>query len=239
MALDYGEIRNQNQVEYGTAIGRIGDLLLRDIYDDRTHFIFEILQNTEDALARREEWTGSRAVRFDLTDKELHVRHFGKPFDEKDVKGICAIAKSTKTLNDIGRFGIGFKSVYAFTTRPEIHSGSEDFAIESYVMPVSAPMLDRCPIETLIVIPFQSSNEFDHMAEVATALEGLDAPTLLFLTQIEEIHWSVAGARSGLYRRESNQIDVDEGVRLVKIFREEDEPQIEIACLVFLAPGTD
>ncbi len=40
-------------MRYGTDIGRIGPMLLVDRYDDRTHFIFELLQNVEDALARR------------------------------------------------------------------------------------------------------------------------------------------------------------------------------------------
>src|SRR2546426_7489451 len=39
--------------------------------------------------------------------------HHGAPFTEGDVRGICGIAESTKDLTAIGRFGIGFKSVYA------------------------------------------------------------------------------------------------------------------------------
>lgn len=37
-------------------------MLLADRDDDRTHFIFELLQNAEDALSRRHGWRGSRAV---------------------------------------------------------------------------------------------------------------------------------------------------------------------------------
>src|SRR5579859_6492363 len=125
MASDYKSIRADNERRYGTDIGRIGPMLLADRYDDRTHFIFELLQNAEDALARRTGWSGQRSVRFLLTNNELRVSHFGKHFDEPDVRGICGIAESTKGLNAIGRFGIGFKSVYAFTDRPAVHSGSE------------------------------------------------------------------------------------------------------------------
>src|SRR5215213_9658713 len=125
MASDYAAIRVDNERRYGTDIGRIGQMLLADRYGDRTHFIFELLQNAEDALARRAGWQGSRAVNFALGDSELRVSHSGKPFDELDVRGICGIAESTKDLTAIGRFGIGFKSVNAFTQRPEIHSGAE------------------------------------------------------------------------------------------------------------------
>ena len=118
MACDYTAIRRDNQRRYGSDIFRIGPMLLADRYDDRTHFIFEILQNAEDALARRVRRQGFRAVSFLLTKNALRASHFGRPFDEPDVRGICGIAESTKDLTAIGRFGIGFKSVYAFTDRP-------------------------------------------------------------------------------------------------------------------------
>ena len=113
-------------------------MLLANRYDDRTHFIYELLQNAEDALAGREGRRESRAVSFDLNPHRLRVSHYGVPFGANDLAGLCGIGESTKDLNAIGRFGIGFKSVYAFSVRPEIHSGSEDFAIESYVWPVAA-----------------------------------------------------------------------------------------------------
>src|SRR5881296_3920165 len=106
MASNYNAIRADNERRYGTDIGRIGPMLLTDRYDDRTHFIFEILQNAEDALARRTGWAGRRSVRFWLTTQQLQVSHFGKPFDEADVRGVCGIAESTKGLTAIGRFGI-------------------------------------------------------------------------------------------------------------------------------------
>jgi HSP90 family molecular chaperone len=117
MACDYNAIRTDNKGKYGTDIGRIGPMLLAQRYADRTHFIFELLQNAEDALARRRRgWRGSRAVTFTLESDALRVSHYGEPFDERDVRGICGIAESTKEdFTAIGRFGIGFKSVYAFS----------------------------------------------------------------------------------------------------------------------------
>ena len=208
MALDYTEIHRESLRRYGEDIGRIGKLLFADTYADRTHFIFELLQNAEDAIARRGiAWNGERAVSFHLAERELRVSHFGDPFNEADVRGICNIAESTKTenLTGIGRFGIGFKSVYAFTDRPEIHSGPEDFAIESFVWPVATPSIDRNPDETVVQLPFKSSDESGH-DEIAAGLERLGALSLLFLHQIEEIRWSVEGGRSGHYLREQESI---------------------------------
>src|SRR5690606_22023527 len=85
MTSDYAAIRADNERRYGTDIGRIGPMLLADRYDDRTHFIYELLQNAEDALSRRAAWNGQRSVRFELAIDELRVSHFGKPFDEADV----------------------------------------------------------------------------------------------------------------------------------------------------------
>src|SRR5260221_14433539 len=102
MACDYNAIRHENERRYGTDIGRIGAMLLADRYDDRTHFIFELLQNAEDALTRRAGRQGSRTVQFDLRENALFVSHFGHRFDEDDVRGICGIAESTKDLTAIG-----------------------------------------------------------------------------------------------------------------------------------------
>src|SRR5437867_2790215 len=137
MAADYASIRGENKRRYGTDIGRIGPMLLADRYDDRSHFIYELLQNAEDALARRTGSNAPRSITFALSPTGLRVSHFGAPFSESDVRGICGIAEGTKDLTAIGRFGIGFKSVYAFTARPEIHSGSEHFAVESFVWPTA------------------------------------------------------------------------------------------------------
>ena len=94
--LEYAELAHENERRYGTDISRIGTMLLADRYDDRTHFIYELLQNAEDALRRRAGWAGRRSVRFELTEGCLRVSHFGKPFDEPDVRGICGIDESTK-----------------------------------------------------------------------------------------------------------------------------------------------
>jgi hypothetical protein len=236
MACNYQSIRHDNERRYGTDIGRIGPMLLADRYDDRTHFIFELLQNAEDALARRPGWQGSRAVSFNLTEDALRVSHYGKPFDEADVRGVCGIAESTKDLTAIGRFGIGFKSVYAYTDRPQIHSGPEDFAVDNFVLPIAAPPVNRHTDETVILIPLKTPDE-NGLGEIADGLQQLGAAALLFLRQIEEINWSVEGNRSGLYLRESKEINA--GVRrVIVIGQERGKAEIDEAWLLFSRPVT-
>jgi hypothetical protein len=237
MASNYEQIRRDNEDEYGKGIKRWGPRVFTHRYDDRSHFIYEILQNAEDALARRGRKGGARSVSFELTDKGLDIRHFGKPFDEPDVRGICGIAESTKAdLTAIGRFGIGFKSVYAFTNRPEVHSGAEDFAIENFVWPIAAKPRKRDPDETLISLPLKPDDK-SARDDIAQSFKQLGPTSLLFLREIEEIRWRVVGGASGLYLRESKQLA--EGVRqLTLVGQEHGQPDIFQEWLVFSKPVT-
>jgi hypothetical protein len=232
MPSDYAAIRAENERRYGTDIGRIGQMLLADRYDDRTHFIFELLQNAEDALARRKGWTGSRAVRFNLQPDALYFSHYGKLFDDPDVRGICGIAESTKDKTAIGRFGIGFKSVYAYTKRPEVHSGDEAFAIESFVWPTPTQSLQRHSDETIIALPLNAGVQ-SAQQEIAQGLQRLGPTALLFLRQIEEIEWSVADGLSGMYMRSKPEA-VAPGVHKISLIGQQaDAKEIEESWLIF------
>ena len=219
MSCNYDSIRADNKKRYGTDIGRFGPMLLADRYDNRTHFIYELLQNAEDALTRRNSWSGSRSVTFDLSNTKLRISHFGMPFTDADVKGICGIAESTKGLTSIGRFGIGFKSVYAFTDCPEIHSDAEHFAIDSFVWPRAIPSTDAKPGETTFILPLRPTDSEAH-SEIVAGLRRLDLRTLLFLQEIEEISWSVEGGSSGLYLRNKSE-PFGENARKVVVIGEE------------------
>ena len=256
MTSDYQAIRQENERRYGTDIGRIGPMLLADRYDDRTHFIYELLQNAEDALAKRDGQHDQQSVHFHLLERELRISHFGKPFDEADVRGICGIAESTKDLTAIGRFGIGFKSVYALTDRPEVHSGGEHFAIESFVKPIDVPEIQRCRDETIIVIPLQESadrgeieagakteqmlpeivyRELAGREEIEAGLQRLGPGALLFLREIGEIEWKVKDGPSGLYLRSQSQLD--DHVRSVNVIGQAaGRQEIDQTWLVFSRP---
>ena len=109
MASNYMAIYEENRESYGTKGAQKSGRLAADLYDDRTHFIFELLQNAEDSLGRRMGWLGERKIEFALSQNQLRFSHFGKPFDEADVRSVCEIAESTKDESSIGRFGLGFQ----------------------------------------------------------------------------------------------------------------------------------
>ena len=223
MALDYQKIKRDHETYYGTRVPEYGKRFFEDMYADRTHFIYELLQNAEDAIGRRGGgWDGLRSVSFQLSTDHLRVVHSGDPFNEKDVRSICSIDDSTKkeSLTEIGRFGVGFKSVYAFTSCPEVHSGTEDFAIDSYVWPRAIdPLGDRSPGETVFILPFRSDVPSAY-TEIDDGLRNIGIQTLLFLRQIEEIRWENDEGGSGHYLRETEQLD--EGVLCTTVISQVD-----------------
>lgn len=230
MEIDYSAIANDKARLERTATNSIRTLA--NLYAERSHFVFELLQNAEDAIRRRDSnWSGSRTVSFVLTADCIRVSHYGAPFTDADVRSICSVGETTKDITDIGRFGIGFKSVYAFTDRPEVHSGSEDFAIESFVKPVSAASIARDLEETVLVLPLRTQDA-SARTEITHGLQKLGPRTLLFLHQIEEIAWAVEDGPSGLYMRSKPEV-LGNNVRLIRLIGEtKGQPTVEENWLV-------
>lgn len=232
MASNYEAICEENRESYGTKGAQKSGKLAAGLYDDRTHFIFELLQNAEDALGRRGEWRGSRKVAFTLSSTRLMLSHFGKPFDEADVRSVCDIAESTKNESSIGRFGLGFKSVYTVTDLPEIHSGDEDFAIESYVFPKQLPRSPRAADETQIILPLKP-DDASAASDITAGFRHLGPGALLFLRHIDEINWSVEGGASGFYLRNTPETLGPNVQRVTVIGQESGQPEVDQNWLVF------
>ena len=232
MASNYEEICEDNRRRYGTEGAQKSGGLAAGLYDDRTHFIFELLQNAEDAIGRRGVWHGPRKVAFALAPTKLTLSHFGKPFDEADVRSVCDIAESTKNGSSIGRFGLGFKSVYTVTNVPEIHSGDEDFAIENYVFPKHADRTARDVDETQIILPLVLEDTTAPQ-EITTGFRHLGPGALLFLRQINEINWSVEGGASGFYLRNSPEMLGANVQRITVIGLESGQAEVDQTWLVF------
>ncbi|MEA1653010.1 hypothetical protein UAJ10_28845 [Nitrospirillum sp. BR 11164] len=157
-----------------------------DKYADPSHFIFELLQNAEDAEAS--------CVCFRLEPTRIVFEHDGRPFNRDDIEGITGIGNTTK-LDDghkIGCFGIGFKSVYVVTERPEVHSLIEDeslaFAIENLVVPklIETTHLDAT---TQIVLPLRADRAKLALTRAREGLAASGPRSLLFLRNIKRLEW--------------------------------------------------
>lgn len=232
MASNYEAICKENRESYGTKGAQKSGKLAAGLYDDRTHFIFELLQNAEDALGKRSDWQGSYKVAFTLNSNHLTISHFGKPFDEADVRSVCDIAESTKNESSIGRFGLGFKSVYTITDLPEIHSGEEDFVIENYVFPKRLEQSARETDETQIILPLKPEDT-RAVQDITNGFRHLGPGALLFLRHIDEINWSVVGGASGFYLRNNPELLGPNVQRVTVIGKEDDKPEVDQNWLVF------
>jgi hypothetical protein len=200
MPTDYKQITDENTKKYGTDIKKYGPVLLANLYSDRTHFVYELIQNAEDA--------GATHIEFQLFTNRLEIHHNGRPFSKEDVQGICGLVEGTKNndLTKIGRFGIGFKSVYAYTHTPHVYSADEAFCIRNYVHPAAVPppaALDEG--ETMFRLPFDHPDVPPEEAfkEIDKRLHNLGLRTLLFLRHMEQISWSIQDTGEGKYTRKS------------------------------------
>ena len=170
------------------------DSLLTGIYTDPSHFIFEILQNAEDAHAKK--------VIFHLEKDMLKIYHDGRDFNYKDVDGITGIGISTKKddINAIGKFGVGFKSVYAITKTPIINSGDYHFSIYDMVVPriINNKKIRNTTITLNFDHELRDKNETYEIIE--KKLETIGLKTLLFLKRIKIIQWKSKNS-SGLFEK--------------------------------------
>ena len=83
--------------------------LATDIYSEDKRFIYELIQNADDAALNDDS-----ELSIDILDNYVVISHNGAPFSSRDIRGLCSIGLGTKT-NDAtktGYKGIGFKSVF-------------------------------------------------------------------------------------------------------------------------------
>lgn len=203
------------------------EALLAGHYSDSNHFVYELLQNAEDAFERDENGkfnpdtcAHANKVVIEYYKDKLVFYHNGKPFDEADARGVSSMLMGTKDRDDaqtIGRFGMGFKSVFKYTYQPEIYSDDEAFMITRYLLPVEIsdgwdyeaekkaivcklgegrsfmPFLNEKHL-TKIVIPFLKYGKNGDLVsvpgdDVLKKLDELNGEILLFLTHIQNLYW--------------------------------------------------
>lgn len=188
------------------------EALLAGHYSDSNHFVYELIQNAED--------TKASCVVFEYHEDKIVFYHDGKPFNEADVIGVSSMLETTKAddAQTIGKFGMGFKSVFKYTCEPQIYSDDEAFRIKNYLLPEEIDT-DWNYVEqmqsgisyalnggeqfipfaqsehlTKVVLPFQKrekSGEIHRIdgSDIILKLKDLEPEILLFLSTIKCLFW--------------------------------------------------
>lgn len=183
-------------------------------YDELSVFA-ELVQNAEDAYAQRQS-LGLDSVdkpyasfSYDGSgDRVLVMEHRGRPFNfwrhgdredrnySRDVDGVLRSAGSYKPLSQngattvptVGRFGLGFKSVYLLTDSPIIHSGQWHFQINDGCLPKELPPPHDLNLwDTRIILPLREDVqdlEDPHGRVLATLLPFLRCIRRLSLSHL-------------------------------------------------------
>lgn len=180
--------------------------LLTELYPDNAHFIYELLQNAEDA--------GAEYAKFEVSKDKLIFRHNGsKIFTLDDVKGITNIGNSTKKedFTKVGKFGVGFKSVFAFTDTPRIYSKKFNFEIQDMLLPKHIEeSVHRLPGETLFEFPFKGTQDekSNYLNQIEKELKSLSSNVIMFLDNISRVEYILSDKEEGFVSKEevSNQI---------------------------------
>lgn len=183
-------------------------------YSDQAHFIYELLQNADDAKAT--------VVHFELYKNMLVFKHNGtrrfsisnqKTEEEDkgkgmlgDINAITSIAHSSKVKASIGKFGVGFKSVFQYTLTPRIYDPNIYFEIHNFIVPqkIERDYPNRLKDETIFVFPFDHPERSSDVAftDVSEKIRSLDYPNL-FLKNLQNINFDILGVK-GRYSKKIN-----------------------------------
>ncbi len=91
--------------------------------------VLELVQNAADAQHRA---SVAGRVELVLAGGVLYCANEGEPFTEDGLKAVCHAYLSPKEEEEIGRFGLGFKSVLGITDRPAVFSRSVSFGFDAH-----------------------------------------------------------------------------------------------------------
>jgi len=172
-------------------------LISQVVFTRSSGFILELIQNAEDAglgLKNR----GVFEIR--INKNRVKVIHNGRPFSETDVKALCGIRSSKKPeRGTLGYLGIGFKSVFKVTDRPEIYSNGFQFKFDRnhpdwkdpsktpwHVIPIwiNQPSETVESDKTTFIIPFREEAYYPSLLQ---EIEQLRTELYLFLRWLKKI----------------------------------------------------
>lgn len=182
-------------------------------YSDQAHFIYELLQNADDAHAHNTKFILEKDRLLFIHDGTRHFSVTDPQNEEKDseigtlgdINSITSIANSNKTQASIGKFGVGFKAVFQYTNTPHIYDPNFRFKIERFIVPsiLEQDFPERKQNETIFEFPFDNPEREPDVAynDIFNKLKNLSYP-LLFLSELENIDYVIDGLE-GFYGKKT------------------------------------
>lgn len=221
------------------------------LYTDKSHFVYELLQNAEDA--------GATKIRFEQRLNNFTVLHDGHPFTIENLQGLCDIGKSDKIddYNQIGEFGVGFKSVFGICQTVRLYSHPGEKYLSDEYTPFAVEIRDFTHPEdiedvsfdneytTMFVFPYSVGHTFsgfdsvDKLNTVLTErLQDLGVTTLLFMKNLKSIEYLIdlpVKKSSGTYLLDKKTIN--DHCSLVSALGKGDNKKVEdVSYLMFSRP---
>jgi hypothetical protein len=192
-----------------------------DKYSDQAHFVYELLQNADDAKATKSKFILKESGIYFYHNGDIHFTisdPYIKQTDKKQIghiNAITAIGNSSKEekSNTIGKFGVGFKSVFQYTDTPHIYDVNFQFKIERFIVPkLLDDDIQRDKNDTTFYLPFDKKDINPQKAyfDILEKLKNLVYPTL-FLSYLKEVEW-VAEKESGTYLMETKTQEEYSGI---------------------------
>ncbi|KAN0099174.1 hypothetical protein V8E51_012949 [Hyaloscypha variabilis] len=179
-------------------LDRALNLLSNQLYEKETHFLLELIQNSDDNTF--DEDIPSVAFKCVRNGAGWSIRIICNEvgFKRENVEALCRIGDSTKRVDDrtrgfIGEKGIGFKSVFKVANIVRIHSGAYSFMLDRRTrLGMITPSVDgsawqlrrRGKSGTHILLELRGSSEFRLIND---ELEKLEPEILIFLRKISKL----------------------------------------------------
>jgi hypothetical protein len=197
------------------------------LYDKPTHFLLELIQNADDnTYVIDSEPTLTFNTDFPSTSPVMIIDCNEVGFKKKDVKAICSLGQSTKTIQDrtkgfIGEKGIGFKSVFKVADVVHISSGPFQFKFDRQEnLGMIAPIVEPFPQahykdgQTQI---FLQLNDSATLTEINAEIDSIRPELLIFLRKLSKII-IITATRYVYFHTTVNEADTELNGETIKLF---------------------
>ncbi|XP_078347983.1 uncharacterized protein LOC144633073 isoform X2 [Oculina patagonica] len=140
IGLELGEEESKLVQRQREREGRGLHRLSTELYTRDTHFVLELVQNADDNTYPEEcSGAGFPSLVFVLERDKIMVLNNEVGFEEKNIRALCDVGRSTKGAHRygyIGQKGIGFKSVFRVSDCPEVHSNGYHIRFDAKSGPI-------------------------------------------------------------------------------------------------------